>query len=113
VNTFTTITDTGGTLDLQMVTQGNANFNSTKVVLGNTAVFQDYANAVIASSGDASSNSGLGWFQYNGDTYLVQSLHNAISGQASFVNGVDAIVKLTGLIDLSAASTTGNGIYLA
>lgn len=112
VNTYTSITDVSGPLSLQMVTQGYASFNSTKVVLANTAVFQDYANVVIATNGDASSDAALGWFQYNGDTWLVESLHDATNGNAGFENGVDAIVKLNGLVDLSGAVGVSNGIFL-
>ena len=62
--------------------------------------------------GDASSNAALGWFQYDGDTYVVESMHDAINGYAGFVNGVDAIVKLNGLVDLSSATGLSNGIFL-
>jgi S-layer protein len=62
-------------------------FSSAKIVLGATAVFQDYANeAAKAATGSVS------WFQWAGDTYLVQDNH----ADTSFKNGTDSIVKIVG-----------------
>jgi len=72
-----------------------------------TAVFQDYANAVVAGAtqADHSMNGAFGWFQFGGNTYLVEVKHTTAAGiNQTFVNGVDQIVKLTGLIDLSTAT---------
>jgi S-layer protein len=104
VNTYTTITDAsaGDRLVLAHATTSDS-FNTTKVVLGDTAVFQDYANAVVNAGGDASTNAKAGWFQFNGNTYVVESLHNA-STTANFTNGTDLVVKLSGFVDLSHAS---------
>ena len=71
---------------------------ATKVTLASTASFQDYANAAVDGTSAAKE---LAWFQYGGDTYVV--VDNATGG-ATFVNGTDFIIKLTGLIDLSQAS---------
>lgn len=109
VNTYTTVSDFAVGDQLSFADLGDEVFNSTKVTLGNTAVFQDYANAVIAAAGDASMNGALGWFQFAGDTYVVESRHNAAQN-ASFVNGTDMIVKLTGLLDLSTAQFDGTGL---
>jgi S-layer protein len=64
-------------------------FSSAKIVLGATAVFQDYANEA-AKAGTAGS---VSWFQWAGDTYLVQDNTTA---SASFSNTADAIVKIVG-----------------
>lgn len=112
VNTYSTITDaTKGDL-IQFKAQGTEVFNGAKIVLGNTAVFQDYANAVVTAGGDASANAKIGWFQFNGDTYVVQSLHDATASLAAsgFTNSTDIVVKLTGLVDLSTASFNSAGI---
>ncbi|MBI3230131.1 MAG: hypothetical protein HYZ45_08160 [Burkholderiales bacterium] len=75
--------------------------------MANTAVFQDYANAVVQNGGNSSVNGHSGWFQFNGDTYYVQSQHDGSGVNASFVNGTDFVVKLTGLIDLSSSTIGG------
>ena len=52
---------------------------------------------------DAHSNGYIAWFQYGSDTYVVESLHNAVTTH-DFQNGVDQVVKLTGLVDLTHTS---------
>lgn len=96
VNSYATITDLAAG-DMVKFSAAAADFNAAAIVLDpTTAVFQDYANAAIASSaaGDVS------WFQYNGNTYIVQN----VAGGASFTNGTDVIVKVTGLVNLNTAA---------
>ena len=107
VNTYSTITDAHTGASITFADKGTETFASTKVALASTAVFQDYANAVIAAGGNASVNGAFGWFQFNGDTYLVESRHDGSGNNASFVNGTDMIIKLTGLVDLSTATGVG------
>jgi S-layer protein len=73
-------------------------FASSKILLAETAVFQDYANAAIA----ATNRGDISWFQIGGNTYVIENVASDTS--TSFVNGQDIIVKLTGLVDLSKAS---------
>jgi len=47
-------------------------------------------------------------FQFNGDTYIVESQHNGAT-TPSFTNGTDIAVKLSGLVDLSTATLLQNG----
>jgi hypothetical protein len=61
-----------------------------------TAVFQDFLDAA-ANKGGAGF---VSWFQFGGNTYLVQDT----SAAATFQNGVDNAVKLTGTLDLSNAT---------
>ena len=104
VNSYATITDAhvGDTIALianhnhNAVPVYNDTFTQSAVTLGSTAVFQDYANAVIHST----SVGAIDWFQYSGNTYIVENQ----SGGTSFVNGTDVIVKLTGTVDLSHTS---------
>lgn len=110
VNVYTTITDPHAGVSIALANQGTETFASTKVTLANTAVFQDYANAVIQAGGNASVNAALGWFQIGGDTYLVESRHDGSANNASFVNGTDMVIKLTGLVDLSTATGAGTHI---
>ncbi|NVM75111.1 S-layer protein [Duganella sp. SG902] len=96
VNSYATITDlTAG--DIIKFAASAVDFNASKVSLADTAVFQDYANAAIASTdtGDVS------WFQVGGNTYVIDNVSNNAS---AFVNGSDIIVKITGLVDLSHSS---------
>jgi S-layer protein len=109
VNTYSTITDAASGDTIMLVDKGTESFTASKVTLSATAVFQDYANAVVNAGGDGSTNGRLGWFQFSGDTYVVESLHNA-GTTADFVNNTDLVVKLTGLVDLSTASlASGSG----
>ena len=97
VNSYATITDaTKGDYIVFNDTAGTELFKSAAVTLGDTAVFQDYANAAINSLAQGE----IGWFQYGGNTYVVQDASNT----TAFVNGTDYIVKLAGVVDLSLAS---------
>lgn len=73
-----------------------------------TALFADYINA--ATVADGSTNGVFSWFQFGGNTFVVQDK----SAGSSFVSGTDIIVKLTGLVDLSTAtlSAAANTITL-
>ena len=102
VNGYATITDltAGDVIDTDAAT-----FTSTKVTLGDTAVFQDYANAAV----NAVAADGAIWFQYASNTYLV--VDSVADNSTSFTNGSDQIIKIAGLVDLSTAvfnATTGD-----
>ena len=95
VNAYATIADLGSG-DMIKFAGSAATFNASKVALGDTAVFQDYANAAI----NQSDTGNITWFQFGGATYVVENVSNA----TTFVNGSDVIVKITGTVDLSTAS---------
>lgn len=100
VNSYATIADaTKGDYIQFTNTAGAEVFNAAKLSLGDTAVFQDYANAAIATN---TTQGGISWFQYGGNTYIVQEA--GANTSSSFTNATDFIVKLTGLVDLSTAS---------
>lgn len=69
-----------------------------------TALFADYI--AQASSGSGAANGIISWFQFGGNTYIVDD----VSASASFVAGADNIVKLVGLVDLAA---TGSAAVIA
>ncbi|WP_288381749.1 DUF4214 domain-containing protein [uncultured Massilia sp.] len=96
VNSYATITDFAAGDLIQFV--GATSFTSAKVSLGETAVFQDYANAAV---NNLSANQ-IGWFTFGGNTYVVADM--GANSTAGFVDGQDFIVKLTGTVDLSQAS---------
>lgn len=107
-NAYSTITGLGSTGDsLTLVDQGTEVFTAAKVTQAETAAFRDYLDA--AAAGDGSLNANIKWFQYGGNTYVVEDL----SAANSFADGVDLVVKLTGLVDLSTAGAAGNVITLA
>lgn len=103
VNSFATITDLAAGDKIKFSVDA-ADFMASKVVLADTAVFQDYANAAIALSGDGD----VSWFQFNGNTYIVENVATLAEAGAdngvTFANGEDIIVKITGTVDLSTAS---------
>jgi len=61
---------------------------------------------LVSTADGGTTNAVINWFQFGGDTYLVQDL----SASTSFVSGVDQVIKLTGLVDLDGATsaTTDN-----
>jgi S-layer protein len=95
VNSYSTITDLQAN-DIIKFGASATTFNASKVVLADTAVFQDYANAAI----QATNTGAISWFQIGGNTYVIQNVNDG----ASFLNGTDIIVKITGAVDLSKAS---------
>ena len=104
VNVYSTITDAHAGLSIAFTDLGTETFVSAKATLAPTAVFQDYANAVVAGATQANhaQDGAFGWFQFSGNTFLVQVRHDTTGGiNQAFVNGTDQIVALTGLIDLS------------
>jgi S-layer protein len=108
LNGYSTITDASSGDAVKFLQKGTEVFTPTKLVLGDTAVFQDYAN--LAAQANVAANGVLSWFQFAGNTYIVED----VSTSTSFVNGSDIVVKLTGLVDLSASSinTTGGPTLL-
>jgi S-layer protein len=95
VNSYTSITDFGAG-DLIKFT-GADSFQAAKITLGDTAVFQDFANAAINTVGA----NDVAWFQFGGNTYIVM---DAGLDTTTFTEGQDFIVRLTGLVDLTGAS---------
>jgi hypothetical protein len=100
VNSASSIMDIGS--GDKILFAGADAFKSGAITLDSTAVFQDFANAAIASITSAND---LAWFQFGGNTYIVQE--KVIGGgdaEDAFVNNVDFIVKIVGTVDLSTAS---------
>lgn len=103
-NTYATITDAAKGDVLQFTDKGTETFTTAKIALADTAVFQDFLDA--ATAGDATTNAAIKWFQFSGNTYVVEDL----SAASTFQNGADIVVKLTGLVDLSTATGAGTHI---
>ena len=106
-----TITDFTKGETIKFVSNANANFASSKVTLIAEATFDNYVTeAAKAADAVSGGTHGIAWFQFGGNTFIVQD----IDGDAAFTNGADSIVKLTGLVDLSASSfnEVGQGTLL-
>jgi len=90
---------------------GTSTFVTAKISLLPTAAFADYLIAASASTA-AATNSVYSWFQYGGNTYIVEDN----SASATFDSGVDSVVQLTGLVTVNgfaAVATTSATFTLA
>jgi S-layer protein len=103
VNTYSTITDleAGDVIKFDSATAGDVEFSSAALTLASTAVFQDYANAAVNQFGIDVDDAA--WFQFGGNTFVVQSGGNH-GTTADFQAGQDSIIQITGVVDLSTAS---------
>ncbi len=80
------LSDVGGT--------GNGALGA-KITLGAVANFANYLDAAVAGAGGGEIN----WFQFSGNTYI--TVDN--DATATFADGVDTVIEVVGLIDLSAS----------
>jgi S-layer protein len=95
---YSTITDASAGDRIELFDRGTEVFNTTKLALAGTASFSDYLDAASAST-DAT-NSTIRFFDFGGNTYIVEDNSTA----TTFVDGADIVVGLTGIVDLSTAS---------
>ena len=96
---------------IKFVSNVNANFASSKVTLIGEATFDNYVSEAAKQADLVSGGThGIAWFQYGTNTFIVQD----VDGNAAFDANTDIIVKLTGLVDLSASSfnEVGQGTLL-
>ena len=101
-NTYAAVTGMGAGDKLDLVNGAAAgSWNKVKLALADTAVFQDFLDA--ATAGTVADNGNASWFQFGGNTYVVQDF----SAATTFQNGVDSVVKLVGLVDLSNSTIDG------
>lgn len=104
-NSYSIITDLedGETVDFGIASVADAALDDA-ITLQDTAQFNDFIEA--ATAGDGSAAGIVKWFQFQGNTYLVQDN----SASAVFDAGTDSIVRLSGLIDLSDAAVSAGGV---
>ena len=83
--------------------------NTAKIVLAPTAAFADYLNAA-ASTATSTTIANFAWFQYGGNTYIVDDTTTT----GAFVNGADTIVQLTGLVTVNGftGAVDGGGTFV-
>lgn len=107
---YSTILDFNTGDKLQFTDKGTEVFNATKITLAGNAVFQDYLNKATETATPVTSgaldNAVISWFQFGGNTYVVQDL----SAETSFDNGTDLVIELVGLIDFSTATGAGTNV---
>jgi hypothetical protein len=103
-STFTTVTD----LAKGDIITTNAGFGNTTGTLGAalTSGVNDYQTYLAAAA--AKGAGVVSWFQWGGDTFLVQdnTAGVGVPNANSFNDGADLIVKITGLVDLSTSTLT-------
>jgi hypothetical protein len=99
----TTITDLASGDKITLVDKGTETFAATKL---NVSAAQNLTDALnIAAAGDGSTNGAVSWFQYGGNTYLVED-----NTAGATIAVTDVVVKLTGLLDLSTATGVGTNV---
>jgi S-layer protein len=107
---YTSITGLGAgdTMDFSATANDGGGLTSAvlgaKITLGGASSFANYLDA--ATAGDGSTDSAFAWFQFNGNTYI--ALDN--SAAATFQDGADQVVEITGLVNL--ATSTQDGSYV-
>lgn len=111
---ITSITDAAATDKILFANLGTEVFTTTKLDVSTaTALIGGTVNALdlAAAAADSTTNGQITWFQYGGNTYVVQEL----GANAAVIGTDDIVVKLTGLIDLSTASydAAANALTLA
>ncbi|OYU30634.1 MAG: hypothetical protein CFE39_12635 [Comamonadaceae bacterium PBBC2] len=74
-----------------------------KITLGAVSSFANYLDAAAAGTATSATNAIFKWFQFtDGNTYIVVDSSN----NATFADGVDSVIQLVGLVDLSTSTLT-------
>ncbi|MFT5716351.1 MAG: serralysin [Oleiphilaceae bacterium] len=93
--------------------QGNEQYNGQQLRIqenGSAFSLTDYNTLIAkASIGDGSKNAQISWFQFENNTYLIED----ISAQSNFNKEQDVVIKLSGIVDLSQAYLTDQGLVWA
>ena len=100
--------DAGDTIDFSAVAGKpfNPGTLSNAITLGGAATFVNYLNAAAAQNDAGSTNAYMKWFQFSGNTYIVVDNDDAVT----FQDGIDSVIELVGLIDLSNSTFTSSGV---
>ena len=99
---FTTITDLAAGDKIDFAATSTGAFNATKVTLGAGVTNLDLALAAAVGGVNTTQ-----WFQYGGNTYVISN-----DADAAFDAG-DTVVKITGLVDLSASTMAATVLTIA
>jgi S-layer protein len=103
LTSLVTITDFVPGIDkIGIDAHGTEQFFSAPVDVSIASTLIEAAN--LAAAGNGSTNAIVRWFQFGGDTYVIEDR----SASTTFVDGTDMIIKIVGLVDLSSNFTSGN-----
>jgi len=103
---LTTINDLAAGDKIDFNANATGTFQTTKVTLGAGVTNLDQALAAAIDTPNE-----VAWFQYGSNTYIVADT-DAVVGSGTF-NAGDTVVKIVGLVDLSAASLAGTVLTIA
>ncbi|MBC2704943.1 hypothetical protein [Desulfobacula sp.] len=101
---FSTITDIEDGETVTFSGFGTETVTADMIELAGVAVFQDYLDA--AAAGNGSVNANYAWFQFDGNTYIVEDS----SIEATFQSGGDSVVELAGIFDLTDSMIAGTNV---
>ena len=100
----------------QVNVAGASSLNAAFDLAASTAAMSNQQAGGTTDYGYIAAKSGyVDWFQYGGNTYIVEAINKTASAAQHTALGVgDQVIKITGLVDLSAATFTGhaNVLYL-
>jgi S-layer protein len=85
-----------------------------KITLGANASFANYLDAAAAGTIADNGAAVIKWFQFSGNTYVVVDTETGAGVDGNtFQDGVDSVVELVGLIDLTTSATVSDVLTLA
>jgi S-layer protein len=100
----TTITDFANSGDkITFADKGTETWTSTKKDVS-AATTLATALGIAIGTANGSANGAHAWFQYGGNTYIVECMTDKSGGAGTDASATDLVVKLTGLVDLSTAT---------
>lgn len=103
---FATLLGTAANVD---VAAGAGGMGAAKVTLGGAATFDQYLDAAAGSNNAATGDEVVRWFNFGSDTYVV--VDN--SDNTTFTAGTDTVIKVTGVVDLTASAVVDGVLTLA
>jgi hypothetical protein len=72
-----------------------------------------FQSALGKAAGTMAINKGIiDWFEFGGNTYIVEANNGATAATHTALGATDVVVKLTGLVDLTGATFSGNTLTL-
>jgi S-layer protein len=106
---FLTITDltAGDTIDIAAVDSGTATWNATELTLGANATFANYLTN--AAAGNGGTNSIMRWFQFGGNTYMV---NDNTASTTAFTTATDTFWKISGEVELKNSTLSGTTLTI-
>lgn len=100
----------GEIIDFSGAKGGAANSAQTNLgaMLTGQTTLTDYLNAAAASSVTTGASAVLNWFQYGGNTYIVQDT----AANSFFTAGFDTVVQLSGTLNLTHSTVSAGVVTL-